>query len=164
MSSTDATLQKKGFQTLTDDDKMHTETGDDIKESQKVKLSCSETLLHRRGYILVSLALLLLAGLGLGITFALAASSRCTNNLGVDYAYPLSYDRSLIPADALNKTYNILLFGDSLINYSFELFGLSEKMSAYLPDFNLVIENYGVDSSRIVDMRRRVQPMLDETR
>lgn len=164
MSSMDATLQKKGFQTLTDDDKMHTETGDDIKESQKSKLSCSETLLHRRGYILVSLALLLLAGLGLGITFALAASSRCTNNLGVDYAYPLSYDRSLIPADALNKTYNILLFGDSLINYSFELFGLSEKMSAYLPDFNLVIENYGVDSSRIVDMRRRLQPMLDETR
>ena len=164
MSSMEATLQKKGFQTLTDDEKMHTETGDDSKEWQKVKLSYSETLLHRRGYILVSLALLLLAGLGLGITFALAASSRCTNNLGVDYAYPLSYDRSLIPADALNKTYNILLFGDSLINYSFELFGLSEKMSAYLPDFNLVIENYGVDSSRIVDMRRRVQPMLDETR
>ena len=140
------------------------EPSDGSKEPQKVGDDSKAVFLRRR-LILVSLAILfMLGGLGVGITFALAASGRCTNNLGVDYAFPLSYDQSLISEAAFNKTYNIVLFGDSLINYPFEYNSLSEKMSAYLPDFDLVIENYGVDSNRISDMRRRVHNMLEETR
>jgi hypothetical protein len=165
MFKMEATPQEKGFQMLTTDEKMFPDPCDDSKECAAVDVSYPKNLFIRRYPLLISLVLLIsLGGLGIGITFALSASSRCKNSLGIDYEYPLNYDLSLISEDKLNQTYNIVLFGDSLINHPFQYNDLSEKMSAYLPDFHVDIQNYGVDSNRISDMRRRVDNMLEETR
>ena len=157
--------QEKGFHDLNTDGKMHPEPCDNRKACLKNGDLCRRASLLKRYPILVSLAVVfVVSGLGLGITAALSATSRCINHLGVDYEYPLRYDRSTIRGDAFNQTYDIVLFGDSLINYPFVYYSLADRMSAYLPDFKLVIRNYGVDSNRISGMRNRVETMLAETR
>ena len=164
MFKMEATPQEKGFQMLTTDEKLFPDQCDSSKECAAVETSYPQNLFIRRFPILISLVIFItLGGLGIGITFALSASSRCVNSLGINYEYPLSYDLSLVSENKLNQTYNIVLFGDSLINSPFLYNELSKKMSAYLPDFDVDIQNYGIDSNRIADMRRRVDDMLAET-
>lgn len=164
MFKMEATPQEKGFQMLTTDEKLFPDRCDSSKECDAVETSYPQKLFIKRFPILITLVIFItLGGLGIGITIALSASSRCVNSLGINYEYPLSYDLSLVSENKLNRTYNIVLFGDSLINNPFQYNELSEKMSAYLPDFNVDIQNYGIDSNRIADMRRRVDDMLAET-
>lgn len=99
----------------------------------------------------------------LGICYGLAIP-HCTNNLAAKYSYPLNYDRALPIATNNNATYNIVLFGDSLIRFGMDEMGLAEKMQAFLPDFKLNIANYGVDSDVIELMRDRVDDMLRATK
>lgn len=164
MFKTEATPQKKGLQMLTTDEKQFPDPCDSSKECTGVKVSSPRILFIRRFPLLISVVIFItLGGLGLGITFALSASSQCVDHLGIYYEYPLKYDLSFVSEKKLNQTYNIVLFGDSLINFPFQYYELSEKISAYLPDFQVEIQNYGIDSNRIGDMRRRVDNMLAET-
>ena len=162
MFKTEAAPQEKGLQMLTTDQKLFPDPCDSSKECAAVKASSPRDLFIRRFPLLIVI-LITLGGLGLGITFALSASSQCVNHLGINYEYPLKYDLSFVSEKKLNQTYHIVLFGDSLINFPFQYYELSEKISAYLPDFSVEIENYGIDSNRIGDMRRRVDNMLAET-
>jgi hypothetical protein len=162
MFKTEATPQEKGLQMLTTDEKLFPDPCDSSKECAAVKVSSPRDLFIRR-FLLLIVIFITLGGLGLGITFALSASSQCVNHLGINYEYPLKYDPSFVSEKKLNQTYNIVLFGDSLINFPFQYYELSEKISAYLPDFSVEIQNYGIDSNRIGDMRRRVDNMLAET-
>jgi hypothetical protein len=164
MFITEATPQEKGLQMLTTDKKLLPDPRDSTKECAAFKVSSPRNLSIRRFPLLISLVIFItLGGLGLGITFALSASSQCVNHLGIYYDYPLKYDPSFVSEKKLNQTYNIVLFGDSLINFPIQYYELSEKISAYLPDFRVEIQNYGIDSNKIGDMRRRVDNMLAET-
>lgn len=111
---------------------------------------------------LVLIVLPILGLIVLGICYGLA-KPHCNDILGSQYNYPLDYDRTL-PIANNNDTYNIVLFGDSLIRYPFDELELTNKMRAYLPDFKLNIENYGIDSDVISDMRARVNQMLTATK
>lgn len=111
-------------------------------------------------------ALIVLPILGLivlGICYGLG-TPHCTNILAAKYSYPLNYDRSLPIATDNKETYNIVLFGDSLIKVGLDEMGLAEKMQAYLPDFKLKIANYGVNSDVIQRMHDRVDDMLTATK
>ena len=103
-----------------------------------------------------------LGALTFAIIYALSVP-RCTGNLGSAYNFPLVYDRSLPIARNNNKTYNIVLFGDSLIKLPMEEFQLAQKMSSYLPDFKLNVEDFGINSDTIQKMTDRLDEMLDNT-
>jgi hypothetical protein len=98
-----------------------------------------------------------------GICYAIG-TPQCTNILGAKYSYPLNYNRALPIAMNNNMTYNIVLFGDSLINFGILEMGLAQKMQSFLPDFKLNIANYGVDSDVIQLMHDRVDDMLTNTK
>jgi hypothetical protein len=95
---------------LTTDEKLFPGPCDSSKECAAVKVSSPRNLLIRRYPLLISLVIFItLGGLGLGITFALSASSQCVNHLGVYYEYPLKYDLSFVSEKKLNQTYNPIL-------------------------------------------------------
>lgn len=48
-----------------------------------------------------------------------------------------------------DRTFNIALLGDSLINKPFEMFQLSEKIQAHLPGYKLNIINCGSNGAQI---------------
>lgn len=128
--------------------------------------TCSNSKAVCRRFPVAFTALIVLPILGLivlGICYGLG-TPRCTNILAAKYSYPLNYDRTLPLATNNNETYNIVLFGDSLIRFGMDEMGLAEKMQAYLPDFKLKIANYGVDSDVIQRMHDRVDDMLSATK
>ena len=103
-----------------------------------------------------------LAALTFAIIYTLSVP-RCTGHLGSAYNFPLSYESSLPIATNNNKTYNIVLFGDSLIKLPMDEYQLDQKMSSYLPDFKLNVENFGVNADNIQKMTDRVYEMIDNT-
>lgn len=48
-----------------------------------------------------------------------------------------------------NKTFNIALLGDSLINKPYNMFALVDKISAYLPGYKLNLVNCGSNGAQI---------------
>ena len=110
-------------------------------------------------------AVLIFAGLiAFGICAALASALQCQNILNGQYDTPLSYNATSIKASDKNRTLNVILFGDSLINHPYSNYNLAEKMAAYLPDIALNIQNYGVDGDQIESMAARVGDMLANTK
>jgi hypothetical protein len=141
-----------------------------VTHSEKVSylkaFTCTNFKAVCRRFPVTFAALIVFPILGLvvvGICYAIG-TPQCTNILAAKYSYPLNYDRALPIAMNNNKTYNIVLFGDSLINFGMLEMGLAEKMQAFLPDFKLNIANYGVDSDVIQLMHDRVDDMLTNTK
>lgn len=87
----------------------------------------------------------------LGIIYGLADNKVCReeNFLGKGYSNPF-FNEEIAKS---NKSYNVVLFGDSLINEPFVLNNLAGKMSSFLPQYNLNIANYGVNGDNIFLMR-----------
>ena len=110
-------------------------------------------------------AVLTFAGLiTFGICAALASTLQCKNILNGQYDTPLSYNAASMKASDKNRTLNVILFGDSLINHPYSNNNLAGKMAAYLPDIALNIQNYGVDGDQIESMAARVGDMLANTK
>ena len=141
---------------------------DDYNDEEKylglIKKSFSSTHPRLYTFSIVS-AVLIIAGLTtFGICAALASTLQCQNILKGQYDSPLSYNAASIKASDKNRTLNVVLFGDSLINHPYTNNNLAGKMSAYLPDIDLNIQNYGVDSDQIDRMAARVGDMLANTK
>jgi hypothetical protein len=83
--------------------------------------------------------------------YGLADSKICDNGkfLAKTYSTPL-YNEEFVKS---NKSYNIVLFGDSLINVPFTENNLVGKIKSFLPQYALNISNYGVNGDNILYMR-----------
>jgi hypothetical protein len=57
-----------------------------------------------------------------------------------------------------NKTYKVVLLGDSLIGKPFERFQLDQKIKAYLPRYNLDIIRCAENGARIAGIRDIIMP------
>jgi hypothetical protein len=57
-----------------------------------------------------------------------------------------------------NKTYKVVLLGDSLIGKPFERFELDQKIKAYLPKYNLDIVRCAENGARIAGIRDTIMP------
>jgi len=57
-----------------------------------------------------------------------------------------------------NKTYKVVLLGDSLIGKPFERFELDQKIKAYLPKYNLDIIKCAENGARIAGIRDYIMP------
>ena len=148
-----------------DQDEFDRDDSNDVEKDQEVtKKSFSSTHPKLCTFSIVS-AVLIIAGLTtFGICAALASTLQCQNILKGQYDSPLSYNPASIKASDKNRTLNVVLFGDSLINHPYTNNNLAGKMSAYLPDIALNVQNYGVDSDQIDRMAARVGDMLANTK
>ena len=134
------------------------------EKSQLKKSCCCKLTWSEMARPLVFSALLFVAAalLALGICEALASHTlQCRDILG-SYKGPLHVSDSVVAAN-INKTLNIVLFGDSLINSPYLNNNLVGKMQGYLPNIKLNIQNYGVDGDHIDQMAARLNDMLDNT-
>ena len=124
------------------------------------KNGCVDRVLQypMRASIILSTLLGLIA---LAVCFALA-TPHCSTILGPTFDEPLYYD-STFPTPS-KDTYNIVLFGDSLIEGPLTEGGLAARMSQFLPTWKINVENYGRGGSRISDMRQRLDYMLQNTK
>lgn len=121
---------------------------------------------YRKWILVVACATFISGCLVIALIFILGSPFSCQNNfLGSEYNSPLSaLQATTTTAAPTNQTYNIVLFGDSLINHPYMSNNLGGKMSEYLPQYTLNIENYGVDANTIALMRDRLYSMIDATR
>ena len=103
----------------------------------------------------------LLGLIALAVCYALA-TAQCSTVLGPTFDEPLYYGNTFLTPS--NETYNIVLFGDSLVEGPLTGGGLSAKMSQFLPAWKINVENYGRSGSRINDMRQRMDNMLQNTK
>jgi hypothetical protein len=103
----------------------------------------------------------LLGLIALAVCYALA-TPQCSSVLGPVYNEPLYHD-STFPTPS-NKEYNVVLFGDSLVEGPLTHGNLAATMSRFLPKWNISVENYGRGGSRINDMRQRLDNMLQRTK
>ena len=90
------------------------------------------------------------------------ASPMCSTVLGPEFDGSLYHSTSL--STPANKTYNIVLFGDSLVDNVLKDYRLSAKVSRFLPTWNFNFENYGISGARARDLRQRVDTMLQNTK
>ena len=121
------------------------------------------SFIHTQPIIFTMMVLIVAGLLVLGICYALASTAQCTNALGPEYDSPLLYNVQAIKPIYQNKTLNIVLFGDSLINHPYQNNNLAGKMQAYLPGYTLNIQNWGFDGNHIDDLAGRLDEMLDNT-
>lgn len=103
----------------------------------------------------------LLGIIALAVCYALAIP-HCSTVLGPIFDEPL-YHGSTFPKPS-KEGYNIVLFGDSLIDGPLTNGNLGAKMAQFLPLWNISVENYGRSGSRINDMRKRLENMLQNTK
>lgn len=170
LNKTDATTMRDDFvdefmvsnKIVTDDfdsDQNFVDKGDGFLNRRQRLWRC----IMKRPVILTLTLSVFLALLTFATCYALSIP-RCTNNLGSAYNFPMPYERTLPIATNNEKTYNIVLFGDSLIKEPMEQFQLAQKMGEYIPDFKLNVQNYGVNGNNVQDMTDRVDVMIKDTK
>jgi lysophospholipase L1-like esterase len=107
--------------------------------------------------------LLFMVGMLVTIVYLVATFPTCdSDTLGIDYTVRFRLRNTTgIPHYASDKTFRVLLFGDSLINHPYTYYNMADKMKFFMADYKVDFIEAGVGGDTIARMKDRLDATLN---